>query len=237
MNHTILNLCKKHTLLIFFSVAFGMLSNVKASVALSPYLNSKFSVQIFNAHTGGSLIVLLSGDGGNTSSNLKLAEALAKTDTTVLLINSKKYFWDQKTPEQFATDIEELILEYMKKEKKTSFSVAGYSFGADVVSFLPKRISPQLDKKMQHVLLFSPSETTDYVIKIADMLPLVSKKRKYNVIEEISSHGRKVVCILGGDKEMYQKLSNTKVKILQFSGGHNFNNNFDSVVRELRKSI
>lgn len=239
MNSMIIKLYKNHILLIFLCVAFNIFSSKKTLAVdySSQYPNSKFSVQAFNSHTGGKLIVLLSGDGGNTTSNIKLAEALAKTDTTVLLINSKKYFWEQKTPNQFASDIEEFIVEYMKKEKKTSFSIAGYSFGADVVSFLPARISPQLDKKMQHVLLFSPSETTDYVIKIADMLSITSKKRKYDVVGEISSHGRKVVCILGGDKEMYQKLSNTKAKTFQFSGGHNFNNDFDNVVRELRKSI
>jgi len=70
-----------------------------------------------------------------------------KQDYGVVTLNSRKYFWNEKSPEVFADDIEKLSTYYLREWRKSSLIIVGYSFGADVAGFLPKRVSVELQKK------------------------------------------------------------------------------------------
>ena len=67
----------------------------------------------------------------------------------------RKYFWEAKSPVKFAEDVQRLIsiLFYLWKLEKVA--VVGYSFGADVVGFLPEQLQHSFVDKLLPITLMS----------------------------------------------------------------------------------
>lgn len=86
------------------------------------------------------LCILISGDGGWTDFDQTIAENLSKNGITCVGLDTQKYFWQAKTPETTAQDIIKVLEYYMPRFQKTSFILAGYSFGADVIPFIANRL-------------------------------------------------------------------------------------------------
>ena len=91
------------------------------------------------------LIFYISGDGGFNKFSTNLCESLNKKGYDVFALNAKSYFWNKKTPEQTATDINNYLIKKIAGRKNQQVVLIGYSFGADVLPFivsrLPKNIS------------------------------------------------------------------------------------------------
>jgi len=205
------------------------------AVAHTEELGSKYPIEIINSQQGGGLVLMFSGDGGSNTANKAMATSISQTGNTVLLLNSNRYFWNQKTPEQLAKDVEEIVWYYMRRMNKVKFSIVGYSFGADVAAFLPRRLSAAIKEKLQLTILLSPSASTDFVIRVADMLSITAKKRKYSVLDEIKQTPDKLICVVGKEDEVSQQLKAMNARLLVLSGGHNFDNKFTLLAAELKK--
>ena len=70
---------------------------------------------------------------------------------------------------QAATAIEDAINGSNKDWKKKNIVLIGYSFGADVSPFMLTHFSPALNNKINHLVLLSPSEKTDFEIHVMQM--------------------------------------------------------------------
>ena len=67
------------------------------------------------------MVFMISGDGGWTDFDQKIASALAKKGIPTLGLDAQKYFWERKTPEKSSHDFSIAIMEYMEKWHKKSF--------------------------------------------------------------------------------------------------------------------
>jgi len=179
------------------------------------------------------LVIYISGDGGWNDFNQKLVQGFEKQGYGVVTLNSRKYFWNEKSPELFANDIDQLSKYYMKEWKKTSVIFVGYSFGADVGVFLPDRVSAELQKKIVKIVLISPSASSDFVIKLSDMMGgSENVNRKYKVEPEIAKTNLPIICIFGKDEELMLKNSmkkNKNLTIHELPGDHRYNYDFTAL--------
>ena len=195
-------------------------------------------LQYSDSHGSNStLVIYVTGDGGWNSFNQSLVQELASRGYGVVALNSRKYFWSEKTPENFATDIETLTGYYLKEGKKSSVIIIGYSFGADVVSFLPSRISPVLLRLITKIVLISPSSSTDFVIRISDLVgDGENLNRKYKVAPEIEAVVLPVICTFGMDeaKALKDGLKNkTNHTLIKLPGDHRYNNDFRAIIKQV----
>ena len=183
--------------------------------------------------SNAALMIYLSGDGGWNEFNQKLVQEFEKQGYGVVTVNSRKYFWDQKSPEVFAGDIDQLSKYYMKEWKKSSVVIVGYSFGADVGIFLPGRLSSEFQKKIIKIALISPSASSDFVIRLSDMIgENENLDRKFKVMPEIEKTDLPVICIFGNDEKLMLKTSLPKKKnlvIYELPGDHRYNNDFKAL--------
>ena len=192
------------------------------------------------SHEKGSkneLVIYITGDGGWNSFSKNLSQEIEKQGYGVVTLNSRKYFWNEKSPEVLAHDIE-LISEYfMKKWGKTSIIIIGYSFGADVASFLPSHLPAELQKKIKRIALLSPSASTDFVIKISDLFgENDSDKRKFKVRQEIEKSAVPIICIFGEDEDLMLKSylqNDMELTIYKFPGSHQYENNYSKLVEKV----
>ena len=183
------------------------------------------------------LILYLSGDGCWNSFNQQMSQALEKRGYGIVALNSRKYFWNEKSPEEFAKDFEHVALYYMSKCEKPTVIVVGYSFGADVAGFLPSRLSAALHKKVKKVVLVSPSSSTDFVVRLSDLIgDNDNPTRKYKVGSEITRSDIPIVCTFGSDEEkiLHGLLQNSKIlTIFNLPGDHQYNNDFDLLLKTI----
>jgi type IV secretory pathway VirJ component len=174
------------------------------------------------------MVFLVSGDGGWTSFDNSLGEALAAKGMPVVGLDAQKYFWNEKTPEETAITVSKAVQHFMQQWNKKKFILAGYSFGACVVPFIAERLPAGLKESMEGVYCLSPDETADFEIHISDMLDLGTSSDRYNVIEEIKKIRQlHPICIFGKDEsaKIRSHFGETGVRIISLSGDHHYDDN------------
>ena len=221
-------------LLCFITLIF----NLNSLKAQEPVSLPDLPVETSLSHgTHDELIIYVTGDGGWNSFNGQIVHQMEQLGYGVVALNSRKYFWSGKSPEIFAKDIEQLTNYYLKVWKKSGVFIAGYSFGADVVSFLPNRLSADLQKKIKQIALISPSASTDFVIRLSDLVGETENiNLRYKVKPEIDQIGLPVVCTFG--KEEVKMLKNTlmirkNLTTMLLRGDHRYNNDFELLVKTI----
>lgn len=187
------------------------------------------------------LVVMISGDGGWTSFDQSLAEALAEEGLSVVGLDAQKYFWDTKTPEKVTEDLSKAILHYTAQFNKDKFVLAGYSFGASVVPFIADRLTPSLKTHLDAVLSLSPDVTADFEIHILDMLSLGSGATEtYNVLTEMKKIRNVPVISLfgrGEGEDISSKFIRYGLKVEIIPGDHHFDGDFKGISAIFLKNI
>ena len=173
------------------------------------------------------MVLLLTGDGGWKGFDVQLAGQFAAKGMPVAALNSLKYFWSKKTPEQATETVAAILNAYLKTWKKQSFILAGFSFGADVLPFVANRLEPALMQHCKGIVLFSPGASTDFEIHISQMLS-GHKQWKYNVVQEMQSlHFRPALCVFGETEHEYpvNTLQPAGINMVVLPGGHHYEDN------------
>lgn len=181
-------------------------------------------VKYFSGNVHLPVIVYLSGDGGFNRFSSKLCESFNKTGYEVIAVDSRKYFWNRKTPGEAAGFISPLIERRLKGRALPLFIFIGYSFGADVSPFIINAFPSSIQKSMIGAVLISPSETTDFEVHLSDFIGMSSKKTRQIVDGINQMHAAKTLILFGSEETILPteklKLKNCKTQILP--GGHHY---------------
>jgi type IV secretory pathway VirJ component len=175
------------------------------------------------------LVFFISGDGGWTSFDQSVCESMVKEGMPVVGLDVQKYFWNKKTPEQTAADVNRALAIYMQKWHKTTFVLAGYSFGASVIPFIADRLPIGMRLKLGGLYCFSPDERADFEIHILDMLHLSGDRGDYDVVVEMNKVKTvRPVCLFGQDEDSAarNKLRSKGIRVVTVPGGHHYDNNY-----------
>lgn len=175
------------------------------------------------------LVVYLTGDGGMNAFSKSLISNLGAQGYAVISLDTRKYFWDEKTPAEFGKAASSFINQYMKAWDKSSFLLVGYSFGADVGSFLPPQFSGNLASQLKSVVLLSPGFSTGFVTKLSNMLGFSgSDGEKYKVYPQLLGSPAPVLCVFGKEEEsdFYSQLKvSGKIRKTTVPGSHRYDEN------------
>jgi type IV secretory pathway VirJ component len=185
-----------------------------------------------------SFAILISGDGGWNSWDQSLAGSLAEKGISTVGLDSRKYFWSKKTPEETTKMITAVMEHYLSLWKKKSVILIGYSFGADLIPFVADRLSLEFRNKVSALILLSPDPKGDFEIHIADMLNLGSSSDTYDVVKEVNKKAiHNILCVFGDGENAAAinafKASAAAVSILH--GDHHYNNNFKAATELILK--
>lgn len=191
--------------------------------------------------TDKPVVVFLTGDGGWNKFSESIVAELNKNGYSTIVLDTRKYFWNQKTPAQFAGDMKVILNSYLKSWGKDSYAVIGYSFGADVGSFLPGHLPGELSEKMNSLILLSPGFSTGYVIKLKNMLNFGgTDKEKYKVHPELLRSNVPVWCIFGKDEEseFFSALKESdKLHKIVIPGSHRYNDDISQVIKAIIRGL
>ncbi|AQT42687.1 Type IV secretory pathway, VirJ component [Bartonella apihabitans] len=112
-----------------------------------------------------ALVIFFSGDGGWRDIDMEIGDLLQSQDIHVIGIDSLRYFWSTRTPEEIAKDIEQLVQE-ADPEQRLPVALFGYSFGADVLPFAWEVLDETVKDQTVMIALMGLSKTADFQISI-----------------------------------------------------------------------
>ena len=216
-------------------VAFLMFGCLLSNVSAKTTTENDLPLEIIPAKKDGgdTMVMLISGDGGWISFDKDLANEFAEQGVPVVGLNSLKYFWKKKTPEQTARELAQIITLYSVKWKKDKIILCGFSFGAEVMPFIYNRLPLNLKEKVKCIQLLSPSYFTDFEIRVNDLMFIASKQKIKNVEPEVKKISIPIICFYGTQEEAtpLKSVKMPNFKVVTLEGDHHYKNQFAQMVK------
>jgi type IV secretory pathway VirJ component len=177
------------------------------------------------------LAILLTGDGGWAGLDRELAARLAAAGVYVVGLNSLKYYWTARTPEQSAADVARVIEHYSAAWQAHEVLLIGYSFGADVLPFIVNRLPAELQRKVRAVSLLGPSHYASFEVRVADWLPGVTRGGAAIAPEIARMPAVPILCMYGAGETdtLCPELPASRVRVATIGRGHHFGGDYDAV--------
>jgi type IV secretory pathway VirJ component len=118
------------------------------------------------AGRGDVMAIIYSGDGGWADLDRRLGIAFIDRGIPVLGINTFKYYWRDRTPDESARELDVLMTSYLGVWGKQRIWLVGYSFGADILPSIVARLSPANRARICQLVLLSPSRDVTFEIEL-----------------------------------------------------------------------
>ena len=184
-------------------------------------------------------IFYISGDGGLNKFSTDLCIALNKAGYEVVALNARAYFWDKKTPEKTATDVNNYLSRKLTGRENQQVVLIGYSFGADVLPFIIGRLSKNIHENLRVSFMLASSGTTDFEIHWSDIMG-ENIKRSMDVVSEINKLAGDNIVIVTASNEHTLNLNEISLKKYTHEilpGGHHFDGDTEEVASVLLRHI
>jgi len=146
------------------------------------------------------MALLLSGDGGWAGLDRDLAQGLVSHAVSVVGLNSLKYFWKARTPDESAADVVRILRHYLADWHRDRILLIGYSFGAEVLPFVVNRLPADVRGHIQALDLLSPSTSADFEIHVSGWIPGAAESGLPITPEIERLRGIPILCIQGNDE-------------------------------------
>jgi type IV secretory pathway VirJ component len=113
-------------------------------------------------------VIFLSGNGGVRNLVQSITHFLNLKNVPVIVVNTKKYLWSEKNPEQIGCDLGALIERYDRKWGKRHVVLMGFSMGAEVLPFSINYIDEKYMGDISDMVLIAPWQKATFKISLKD---------------------------------------------------------------------
>jgi len=196
-------------------------------------------VELPAAHPTDLLAIVISGDGGWRDLDKTIGESLQKDGVSVIGIDSLRYFWSAKTPEQTSQDLARVIRAYSARWHSQHVALIGYSFGADVMPFAYNRLPEAVRSKVSFVSLMGFAPNADFQIRVTGWLGMPASTDALKVRPELAKLPPAMVqCIYGAAEKdtLCPALTKTGIEVIETGGDHHFGGDYSMLARRILDS-
>lgn len=187
-------------------------------------------VEVPAVTAGDTVAFFFSGDGGWRKIDQDISARLSSGGIHVAGINSMRYFWKKRTPEETAKDLERLINSYSGKTGKRRVLLIGYSFGADILPPVINRLPVETRKLVTGAVLLGVSDNAMFEVSAKEWLGKI--KGEYPTLPEIARIDDIPLLIIAGtedDHTVVQRIDGKKHDIFFVEGDHHFGRDYHRV--------
>jgi type IV secretory pathway VirJ component len=188
------------------------------------------------AKGGGDLVVLhITGDGGWGVTDRGLARELAARGIPVVGLNSLRYFWKARSPDETAGDVTSILRHFLQVWHKTQIVLVGYSFGADALPFVISRLPADLRERVALVVFLGLGATAEFEFHIGSWVGGKSGKT-FPVLPEVEKlRGTPMLCFYGRNDSdtLCRDIDSTLVRGVVQDGGHRIGSHFQGIAEEI----
>lgn len=178
-----------------------------------------------------AMAIVVSGDGGWRDIDESIGRMMQKQGIPVVGLDSLRFFWSKRTPDEVAQALDTLIKHYHDLWGVNNVMLVGYSFGADVLPAAFNRLPEATKHRVKLISLLGLSTAADWTITVDGWLGTHSSQATPTEPELVHMPLGKVQCVFGAEEEdsgcpALGKLGGAAVKV---PGGHHFNDDYKSV--------
>jgi type IV secretory pathway VirJ component len=174
--------------------------------------------------------VLLSGDGGWAGLDKEVAAILAGRGVPVVGLDSLRYFWKARTPEQLSADLARVVEHYSRHWRRPRVLLIGYSQGADVLPFAMNRMPAATRQRIAQTVLMGLGERAAWEFHLgnwvgsgSDGTPILPEASKLDAATTLCLYGA------GDGDSSCPRLPAGSVTARELPGGHHFGGNYESL--------
>jgi type IV secretory pathway VirJ component len=211
-----------------------------ASVTASGSANNPFGLplSILEATPAfDTMAVIYSGDGGWRDIDKEVGGTLQTQGIPVVGVDSLRYFWTERKPQETANDLSKVIDFYRKQWKVRHVLLIGYSFGADILPATYDLLKPAEKATVAQLPLLSLSHEVDYTISVLGWLGQKTEGAGGDPVNDLKKVDPKLVqCIYGSDDDddvACPALQGTGAEVVQLPGDHHFDENYDLLTKTI----
>ena len=178
-------------------------------------------------------LIFFSGDGGWRDLDKQIGEMLARRGIAVIGVDSLRYFWSSKPPEQIATDLTTMMRTYGQRWNVSRFALAGYSFGADVLPFAYNRLPADLRAQVAQVSLLGLESSAIFEFKLEGWLYEVPGQP---ILPELTRMPTALVQCFYGEEEkdtLCPAAEKAGMEVIRTKGSHHFDGNYAALAERI----
>jgi len=194
-------------------------------------------VEIPAEKPGDLFAVIYSGDGGWRDLDKDIGEQLAKSGVSVVGVDSLRYFWEERTPEQMATDLTAILEHYREAFGAKRVILIGYSFGAGVLPFAVNGLSDADRASIVLISLLGLEARTSFEIRVTGWLGASpSGEGAREVLPELLRlDPKRVQCFYGEEEDdsLCPDPALAKLEIIKTAGGHHFDGDYAALAQRI----
>jgi type IV secretory pathway VirJ component len=184
------------------------------------------------------LAIMLSGDGGWAGLDKEVARELNARGVPVIGWDSLRYFWEARTPDGAARDLDRVIRHYSQAWNKSRVLLVGYSQGADTMPFMVNRLPPESRRLVIATALIGVSDEAFFEFHVSHWLGTPSgglPTRPEMANERLGP----VACIYGKDEtdSPCRKPQGPHIREVALSGGHHFDGDYAGVAQAVLAAL
>jgi type IV secretory pathway VirJ component len=184
------------------------------------------------------LAIMLSGDGGWAGLDKEVARELNARGVPVVGWDSLRCFWDARTPDRAARDLDRVIRHYAPAWHKSQVLLVGYSQGADTMPFMLNPLPDESRRLVKATALVAVSDEAFVEFHVSHWLG--TPTGGLPTAPEIAD-GRlgPVACIYGRDETSSpcRKSHGAGFREVALSGGHHFDGNYAGVAQAILAAL
>jgi type IV secretory pathway VirJ component len=182
-------------------------------------------VEVPASHPGGTLAVLLSGDGDWAGFDKGLSAALNARGISVVGVKSRSWLTARphKDPDIAGRDLARILAAYLPAWRADSVVLIGYSRGANLAPFMLTRLPAEVRRRVALLALLSPTNALNFTFHEIDLLTFRHRPDDIEVLPEVRRiKGVPILCVYGtrDAESLCPRAESLPVKVVALEQGH-----------------
>lgn len=185
---------------------------------------------------GPLMAVIYSGDGGWRDIDKRIGEVLVREGVPVVGVDSLRYFWHQKSPDEVAHDLAGILARYGTEWGTREAVLIGYSFGAGVLPFAYNRLPETVRTHIVQISLLGLEPRAVFQIHLSGWLGAAPPLEGPDVLPELRKIDLRLVqCFYGVEEEatLCRAPELAAAEIVQKPGGHHFDGDYETLAARI----
>jgi type IV secretory pathway VirJ component len=185
---------------------------------------------------GDLLAVFYSGDGGWRDLDKEIGGILAAHGIATVGVDSLRYFWSQKTPQQVADDLATILRHYREFCERNQVILLGYSFGAGILPFAVNRLPPAERARIRQISLLGLEKKAPFQFHLTEWLGVGGSSDARPVLPEAAKLDPALVqCFYGEEEEdtACRAPEFDRAERIETTGGHHFDGDYAALAEKI----
>lgn len=193
-------------------------------------------VELPATQPGALMAVIYSGDGGWRDIDKQIGEVLAAEGVPVVGVDSLRYFWRARTPDEVAADLARILAAYSAHWQRPRVLLIGYSFGAGILPFAYNRLPADDRARIVQLSLLGVEPRAAFEFSVGGWLGDEPPPGTPEVLPELRRIPAAIVQCVMGEEEPHSLCRDPALagaEIIRTSGGHHFDGDYQALARRL----